>query len=609
MSTITVNEPAPSFPLLDTSLLDTSSTPKATVQLHALSAGHLTLPEKYFVHPASNTARRTVPSLAFLIQHRHPFTGRLTRLVFDLGLRRDIERYSAPIRRHAATRQPLSTEPDVVQSLARGGLRPGDIDYVVYSHVHWDHIGEPRDFPTSTFVIGPGARDLLQGTKSNSLTGSHSFFEANLLPEDRTIELRDPSSSEQVDGLGDKRAGSSGEADFYQSWTMTTTTTTDSFTLPVIDLFRDGTVYIVHAPGHLPGHINLLVRTGSTKWVYLAGDACHDRRIMRRQREIGEWVDDDGHVCCIHADRKTAEETIERIRGLEQRGVEVIFAHDVEWEEDARNKRRFWGESTLLMSSFKEQFIAEHGPHAWNDGWQSVLNLSPALFEASLGLRSIPKKNRHLPPKVQAFIALAVDSAATHLHVPGIQEHVRAALAAGATATELIEVVELTSTLGIHACNIGVPLLVEVLKEEGHPAGQSQPLDERRQQLKADFARNRGYWHAFWEDFLRLDPDFFEAYLNFSSVPWVRRTESGMQGVLEPKTKELIYCAFDAAATHLYQPGLKLHMRNALRYGASPEEIMEVLEIATALSLHTATVAAPIIERELAAAAAASKAD
>jgi alkylhydroperoxidase/carboxymuconolactone decarboxylase family protein YurZ len=40
-------------------------------------------------------------------------------------------------------------------------------------------------------------------------------------------------------------------------------------------------------------------------------------------------------------------------------------------------------------------------------------------------------------------------------------------------------------------------------------------------------------------------------------------------------------------------------MRNALRYGASPEEIMEVLEIATALSLHTATVAAPILERDL----------
>lgn len=120
--TITLNQSHP---------LDTSP----TVHLHALSAGHLTLPEKYFVYPASATARRTVPSLAFLVQHRHPTTGRLTRLVFDLGLRRDIQRYSAPIQKHAATRQPLSTDPDVVKSLERGGLTPGDIDYVVYSHV------------------------------------------------------------------------------------------------------------------------------------------------------------------------------------------------------------------------------------------------------------------------------------------------------------------------------------------------------------------------------------------------------------------------------------------------------------------------------------------
>ena len=38
-------------------------------------------------------------------------------------------------------------------------------------------------------------------------------------------------------------------------------------------------------------------------------------------------------------------------------------------------------------------------------------------------------------------------------------------------------------------------------------------------------------------------------------------------------------------------------MRNALGYGASPEEIMEVLEIATLLSIHTLEVAIPILEQ------------
>jgi len=113
-----------------------------------------------------------------------------------------------------------------------------------------------------------------------------------------------------------------------------------------------------------------------------------------------------------------------------------------------------------------------------------------------------------------------------------------------------------------------------------------------------------------------LDPEFFEAYTEFSSVPWTRKIDgvSGHPGALAPQVrvltiyppfiishdvsqdKELIYCAFDAAATHLYVSGLKAHMRNALQYGATVEQILEVLELATPLSLHTLNVAAPIIE-------------
>jgi hypothetical protein len=127
MSTITIKQTAPS-------LSDQVALP-GTTELHALSAGHLTLPEKFFVHPASNSSRRTVPSLAFLIQHHHPITGKITRIVFDLGLRREVQRYSEAIQRHVSTRQPLTTDPDVVKSLAAGGLSADDIDYIIYSHV------------------------------------------------------------------------------------------------------------------------------------------------------------------------------------------------------------------------------------------------------------------------------------------------------------------------------------------------------------------------------------------------------------------------------------------------------------------------------------------
>lgn len=327
------------------------SASEAVVEVYALQAGHLTLPERFFVDPASETARKTVPSLSFLIVHQDAETSQKTRIVFDLGLRRDPKRYIEPIQKHIDTRQPLSTLPDVTASLAAGGLNPEDIDYVIYSHVswiattstlssdsnvqvHWDHVGEPRDFPKSTFVIGNGAQALLQG--GGSLRGGHSYFEADLLPADRTIQLSNP--YEEVDEEAKKSQESTNGPDFQQEWKP-------YCNLPrVLDLFHDGSLYVVDAPGHLPGHINLLAKTGPLSSVYLAGDACHDRRIMRKERAIGEWLDDHGHICCIHADKKLAEQTIERIQELESNGVEVIFAHDIEWEENVQNQSRFFGQ-------------------------------------------------------------------------------------------------------------------------------------------------------------------------------------------------------------------------------------------------------------------------
>ncbi len=125
MSSVFVKNSAPPSPPSET----------ATVTVHALSAGHFSLPEYQFVFPSEQTARNTVPSLSFLVQHEDLVTGRTTRIVFDLGLRRDLARYSEPIRKHTETRQPIVTDPDVVKSLAAGGLTPEDIDFVILSHV------------------------------------------------------------------------------------------------------------------------------------------------------------------------------------------------------------------------------------------------------------------------------------------------------------------------------------------------------------------------------------------------------------------------------------------------------------------------------------------
>lgn len=113
-----------------------------------------------------------------------------------------------------------------------------------------------------------------------------------------------------------------------------------------------------------------------------------------------------------------------------------------------------------------------------------------------------------------------------------------------------------------------------------------------RAEIKAEFVEKRGYWNDFWDGLLVLDPTFFKAYLNFSAVPWEN-------GILEPKIKEFIYIAIDVATTHLYEPGLRIHIKNALKYGATKEEILEIIQLVSVLGMHSCTMGVPVLIDEL----------
>ena len=188
---------------------------------------------------------------------------------------------------------------------------------------------------------------------------------------------------------------------------------------------------------------------------------------------------------------------------------------------------------TSEQQALKHRFDAEIGSAAFDASWSRLLKHSPEMFAASLRLTSVPKKNGHLSPKIQSLVSLAVSAASTHLHLPGIQRYTRAALANGATRVEIVETLSLTATLGIHACTTGIPLLFEVLEEQGKaPPKGMEGMSKQQWALREDFEKKRGYWNTMWEEFIRISPDFFEAYTEFSSTPW---TNEGGQGVLEPK--------------------------------------------------------------------------
>jgi len=236
----------------------------------------------------------------------------------------------------------------------------------------------------------------------------------------------------------------------------------------------------------------------------------------------------------------------------------------------------------------KAEYVQTNGE--WDAKLQAVLDLDAEFLASYSKLAGVAGKVGALPEKIQHLVRLAVAANSTHLYVPAIRGHIRRALDAGATTAEVMETLECCATLGIHSMNIGVPILVDVLEKAGKREGAAE-LTEYQERLKAEFTEKRGYWHSFWNEILELAPEFFDAYTEFSSVPWV-------SGTLEPKVKEFMYIAFDTAATHLYTSGLRLHIENAVGYGATAAELIEVMEIAATLGIHGVFEAAPILVEE-----------
>lgn len=120
----------------------------------------------------------------------------------------------------------------------------------------------------------------------------------------------------------------------------------------------------------------------------------------------------------------------------------------------------------------------------------------------------------------------------------------------------------------------------------------TEPTETPTPQCDAHIAR--GDWNPLWDQLRALDPEFMEAYLAFRSVPH-------RKGPLPQKFKELVLVAINAATTHLYAPGVRRHMRNALQAGATVEEVLEVIQLTTVMGIHSCNLAVPILVEEAAA--------
>ncbi|KAI0028035.1 Metallo-hydrolase/oxidoreductase [Vararia minispora EC-137] len=269
----------------------------------ALEAGILHFPRDLFLAGAPPHApeKWDAPCLCFLLHHSA--TGEY--ILFDNGIRKDAHRLPPASQHRADTFGPLGLDHDAADRVAAGGLDPSRITQLILSHAHFDHIGDPARFPRARVVASSGTREL---SRSGYPADPHSLFAQDMLPPDRTHVL-DPADGAWA-ALGPfERAR---------------------------DLLGDGSAYVIDAPGHVRGHINLLVRTSADgAWAVLAGDAAHDWLLLSGAARTAVHP---AHGC-VHVDLELAEAHAGILRALalaQDSRVRVLLTHDAQMWEKAR---------------------------------------------------------------------------------------------------------------------------------------------------------------------------------------------------------------------------------------------------------------------------------
>lgn len=120
------------------------------------------------------------------------------------------------------------------------GLAPADIDYVTFSHLHFDHTGNANLFGASTWLMSKSELDWATGNPTPFGVDPSTFSAV------KTAKLK------MYDG------------DY--------------------DVFGDGSVRILAAPGHTPGHKVLMVQLKKSGTVILSGDLYHTIENRKQHR-------------------------------------------------------------------------------------------------------------------------------------------------------------------------------------------------------------------------------------------------------------------------------------------------------------------------------------
>ena len=202
-------------------------------RLWALDAPTFTIPDTILMVGAPGNVV-TIPAPAYLIEHARGLVLFDTSLVPEAATDADAVYGAGLVEMLGLKMTPAQRIDNQIKQL---GFSLSDIKYVIPSHLHFDHSGGMKLFPNAQFII---MKDELRFAYWPDPAGA-GFF--------RLQDLLDTRSYNWLE-LGE---------DF--------------------DVFGDGSLQLLHTPGHTPGESTLVVRLPH-RTILLTGDTVHLRAAL-----------------------------------------------------------------------------------------------------------------------------------------------------------------------------------------------------------------------------------------------------------------------------------------------------------------------------------------
>ncbi len=234
----------------------------------------------------------TFPALCALI--RHPTLG---NWLFDTGYGEYFHAATNPFPERLyrwVTPNSLPENERLVVQLTALGLRPQDVDGVIISHFHADHIGALRDFPRATLVASHAGYAHVHGL-SRFRALSQGFLPA-LLPADFKDRSRFIEGMPLVELPPELQPFGHG-----------------------FDILGDLSLVAVPLHGHAHEQFGLLLRREDGRTVFLSADACWSLKALRESRPP-TWL-----AQRIFADRAGYRQTFDKLQALSQRHPSVLL--------------------------------------------------------------------------------------------------------------------------------------------------------------------------------------------------------------------------------------------------------------------------------------------